>query len=142
MLRIWLSGRSQLALSALYNTSRLVSSSRLIPSNSCRSRCAMKRNQNCRLVMFAAPFHFHIDQWLRHFAEQVIIKHFSRDGCRYAAAVSAVLGQHHQRDFGLFGRGISDEPCMIAKSLVDIFNVIFFALLHGCLLYTSPSPRD
>src|SRR5665811_791287 len=75
ILRIWLSGRSGLALSALYRTSRLVSISRPIPSSSCRSRCAMKRCQSCRLVMFAGTLHVSFGQRLRHFAEQVIIHH-------------------------------------------------------------------
>src|SRR3989338_7633970 len=102
---IWFSGCPQLALSALYSTSRLVSSNRTIPSSSGRSRLTMKRNHNWRLVMLLALLIGHIRQWLRHFAEQVIVQHLARDRRGRAAAVPAGLHPHGPRDPGVFGRG-------------------------------------
>src|SRR3989338_2119910 len=113
ILSIWFSGCPQLALSALYSTSRLVSNNKTIPSSSGRSRWTMKRNHNWRLVMFLVLLAGHVRQRLRqrlrHFAEQVIVQHLARDRCRRAAAVPAILHQHDQRDPGLFGRRDSNE---------------------------------
>src|SRR3989338_11115717 len=118
MLIIWLSGRPQLALSALYSTTRLVSISRPMPSSSGRSRCAMKRSHNWRLVMFLDLLVAQVRQRLRHLAEQEIIQHLARDRGGRAAAVSAVLGQHHQRDPGLLGGSESDKPGMVAMAFL------------------------
>src|SRR5574340_1103718 len=120
MLSIWLSGLPQLALSALYSTSRLVSSSRPIPSSSGRSRCAMKRCQSWRLVMFRPFLVGCVRQRLRHLAEQVVVHHLARDRRGRAAAVSAVFGQHRERDFRLLGGREGDEPGMVAVPLVDL----------------------
>src|SRR3990172_11161531 len=129
MLSICLSGCPQLALSALYSTSRLVSSSSAIPSSSGRSRCAMKRIQSWRLVMFDILLLLHVGQRLRDLAEQVIVHHLAGNRRRRGAAVPAVLGQHRQCDPGLFGRSESDEPGMVAMPLVYPFLLLFFSLL-------------
>src|SRR5574340_674628 len=131
MLSIWLSGLPQPALSALYSTSRLTVISRPMPSSSGRSRCAMKRSHNWRLVMFSPFLAGLIRQGLRYLAEQVVVHHLARDRRGRAAAMPAVLGQHHQRDSGLFGGREGDEPGMVAVPLVDFALVVFFALLHG-----------
>src|SRR3990172_1992057 len=111
-----LSGCPQLALSALYSTNRLVSSSRTIPSSSGRSRWAMKRNHSWRLVMLLFLLFGYVRQRLRHFAEQIIVQHLAGDGGRGAAAVPAVLCQHRQRDPGLFGGRVSDKPGMVTMA--------------------------
>src|SRR3989338_10872009 len=131
ILSIWFNGCPQLALSALYSTSRLVSSSKTIPSSSGRSRCTMKRNHNWRLVMFLLLIAGGFRQRLRHFAEQVIVQHLARDRCRRAAAVPAILCQHDQRDPGLFGRRESNKPGMVTMAFLHLVFDIFFALLHA-----------
>src|SRR3989338_7420696 len=131
ILSICLSGCSKLALSALYSTSRLVSSNRAMPSSSGRSRCTMKRNHNWRLVMLLILLAGSIRQRLRHFAKQIIVQHLARDRRCRAAAVAAVLCQHDQRDPGLFGRRESDEPGMVAMAFLYLAFNIFFALLHA-----------
>src|SRR3989338_6615265 len=131
MLSICFNGCPHPPLSALCSTSRLTSISKPMPSSSGRSRCAMKRCHNWRLVMFLDSLVGCVRQRLWHLAEQVIIEHLARDrGCR-AAAVPAVFGQHYQRDPGLFGRRKSDEPGMIAVPLVDLAGIVFLTLLHG-----------
>src|SRR3989338_5999074 len=131
ILSIWFSGCPQLALSALYSTSRLVRNNKTIPSSSGRSRWTMKRNHNWRLVMFLVLLAGHVRQRLRHFAEQVIVKHLARDRRRRAAAMSTVFCQHDQCDPGLFGRRESDEPGVVAGAFLYLAFDIFFALLHS-----------
>src|SRR3989338_6063948 len=131
ILSICFSGCPQLALSALYSTSRLTSISRPIPSSSGRSRCAMKRSHNWRLVMLFALPHDYVRQRLRYFADQIIVQHLARDRRGRTAAVPAVFRQHYQRDPGFLGGSEGDEPCMVAVPLVDLAGVVFFALLDG-----------
>src|SRR5512134_484493 len=119
MLRIWLSGWFQLALSALYSTSRLVNSSKPIPSSNGRSMCAVRNCHSCLLVMLASLLHFCCGQRLGHLPEQIVIQHFARNGRCRAPPVPAVFDKHRQCDFWLFGRRESDEPGVIAMPLVD-----------------------
>src|SRR3989338_1909598 len=131
MLRIWFSGWFQLALSALYSTSRLISSSKLIPSINDRSMCAVRSCHSCRLVMFASLLHFRFGQWPGHFPKQIVIEHFACYRRYQPPAVPAVFDQHRQRDLRLLGRGKSDEPGVVAMLLLDLFSIIFFPLIHS-----------
>src|SRR5512145_1805578 len=100
---ICFNGCPQLALSALYNTSRLISSSRETPSIKGLSLCAVTNRQIRRLIMLALH-HACIDtKWFRLFSEQIIIHHLACDWCCRAPTVTAIFNQYSQRYLWLFG---------------------------------------
>ena len=51
------------------------------------------------------------------------------------------------RDFICAGRGLRKSPSLLIAAIMSLAlgigaNTAMFAVIYGCLLYTSPSPRD
>ena len=45
-------------------------------------------------------------------------------------------------NYGMLGSGYLGEKQVLQKPFANVVGFGFFAALYGCLLYTSPSPRD